>query len=159
MTQKSSLIISIVITVALTFVGCNRKAIYSRYHSIPIDGWDKNDTVSFCVVPISQDGKYREIVGLRINKGYPFTGLSLIVDQQTASSGLKRSDTVYVHLMEYDGTVHGNGVILYQYDTHLLDLDLVGDDTLYVKVRHNMKRETVPGISDVGITLSELKDN
>ncbi len=155
--RKSYCIILTLLTVALTLVGCNRKTIYSHYEHTPIDGWENNDTLSFTVTPIRSDGTYSENVGLRISSMFPFTGLTLIVHQQVLPYGLMRSDTLHARLISQDGIIQGQGISHFQYDFHIADLHLKANDTLLVKIHHNMKRELLPGVSDVGITLTKKK--
>ena len=143
----------ILFTVALVFSSCNRKTIYSHYESIPFSGWEKSDTLSFCITPITHDCTYSEEIGLRINSAYPFMGITLIVSQHTQPYHILRTDTLHAYLTDNDGNIQGTGVSYYQYHFKLATLRLYANDTLYVNIRHNMKREILPGISDIGITL------
>ena len=145
-----------VLTVALAIAGCNRKTIYSHYEHTPIYGWEKTDHLSFVVSPVTDNGTFREEVGLRINGAYPFMGLTLIVEQQVYPSGMRRSDTLSCKLVDADGTVQGEGVSFYQYRFHLCNMRLAQGDSLRVSIRHNMKREILPGIADVGVTLTKI---
>lgn len=61
-----------VLTVATALVSCNRKTVYYHYEHTPIEGWEKNDTLTFNVSPMAVAGDYREHIGLRINGSYPF---------------------------------------------------------------------------------------
>ena len=95
-----------------------------------------------------------EDLGLRISNEYPFMSLSLIVDQEVSSTHEKRRDTLACDLISGQGVVKGQGVSQYQYSFHLTTMELQSGDKLYVSVRHDMKREILPGISDVGLKLS-----
>lgn len=151
--KNSPLFITLLLTVALTMVGCNRKAIYSHYEHTPISGWEKLDRLLFVLSPVTEDGTFREEIGLRINGAYPFMGLTLIVEQQVFPSGMTRSDTLSCKLIDSDGTILGEGVSFYQYNFHLCNMQLSKGDSLSINIRHNMKREILPGISDIGVTL------
>lgn len=135
-------------------VGCNRKTIYSHYEPTPLAGWDRNDTLTFCVAPIPADGLYHEEVGLRTSSAFPFKGLTLVVEQRTLHAFMMRIDTLSAQLMESDGTIQGQGISYFQYSFPLTDVYLNGGDTLMVSVRHVMKREVLPGVSDVGVTVA-----
>jgi gliding motility-associated lipoprotein GldH len=137
---------------------CNRKAIYSHYEHTPLAGWEKNDTLIFGISPVKEDGIYHEEVGLRINDLYPFMSLNLVVEQMNVTQGtLLQRDTLNCSLVERDGRVKGRGVSFYQYNFHLNDLNLVVGDSFAVYIRHNMKREILPGIADVGIQLTKME--
>lgn len=157
------LLINLLLTVAAAMMSCNRKTVYDRYESTPVEGWERNDTLTFLIEPAENEKHkernitqtvYKEEVGLRINSTYPFMSLSLIVEQTALPSCVTRNDTLNCRLVSADGRVKGRGVNCYQYLFHLTDITLAQDDSLCIRIRHNMKRETLPGISDVGIRLT-----
>ena len=55
----------------------------------------------------------------------------------------------------HHGFFQGEGLSLLQYETGLGTISLTTSDTLQVAIIHNMKREVMPGIADVGITLQK----
>ena len=144
----------ITLLMVLTLTACKRKTVYNHYEHTPLSGWEKNDTLVFDVPAMTQDGRYVEEVGLRINGDYPFTGLSLIVKQTVPPSMETKSDTLNCKLIDQQGVAKGRGVSHYQYLFHLTTLELKKDDRLHIDIRHNMKREILPGISDIGIRLT-----
>lgn len=143
----------IVLTVALAFAGCNRKTIYHHYEHTPISGWDKNDTLTF-TVKAKQRAVIQRDIELRISGDYPFQRLNLIVEQTTYPNGIRRRDTLSCDLIDPQGNILGQGVSLYQYRFHMTDISLNEDDSLCIDIRHNMKREILPGIADVGVCLT-----
>ena len=94
-------------------------------------------------------------LGLRINATYPFMGLTLIVEQFSYPDRKRRVDTVNCKLMDSNGKMKGYGIGSFQYTFHITDLDLQQGDSLHIGVRHDMKREILPGISDIGIILKK----
>ena len=137
----------------MMLVSCDDRIVFSRYESTPVRGWERNDTLSFNIDPMQETNMYAEEVGLRINGAYPFRGLTLIVEQQTWPSGFMRSDTLSCNLIDEDGTILGEGISFYQYNFPMNNISLSKGDSLHVSIRHNMKREILPGISDIGLTL------
>ncbi len=135
------------------WASCNRKTVYHHYEHTTVNGWEKNDTLSFTVMPLGSSCVLHEEVGLRINGLYPFMSLCLVIDQETRPGAMFRRDTLNCSLIDSRGNVKGQGVGYYQYSFHLTDLSLGADDTLRVRVRHNMKREILPGIADIGLML------
>ena len=146
------LYIGVLLTVAIGLASCNRKTIYYHYEHAPVAGWEKNDVLSFDVSPVSE-GTYREELGLRIDKSYPFMGLCLVIKQTILPSGYVHSDTLNCSLIDPDGNNKGPGLSYYQYNFHVNTLRLQEGDSLHITVKHNMKREIMPGISDIGIRL------
>jgi gliding motility-associated lipoprotein GldH len=146
----------ILLTVALVTTSCNRKAVYSHYISTPIDGWNASDELTFTISPIPADGTYEERIGLRINRAYPFQGLSLIVRQQVFPTGETLTDTLEASLIDHEGNIKGQGINYFQYTIPLRHIELHAEDSMSVSIRHYMRRETLPGIGDIGFTLLRL---
>jgi gliding motility-associated lipoprotein GldH len=154
MLRSKLYIILSAITVASALASCNRKTVYDQYGHTPLAGWERNDTLSFAVRPMENDGVFKEEVGLRINDSYPFMDLCLIVEQTVFPANITRSDTLNCKLVDSNGKAKGKGLSYYQFNFHLTDLQLVKGDSLHVSIRHNMKREILPGIADIGLRLS-----
>ena len=130
---------------------CNQQTAYYHYEHTPMTGWDKNDTLTCVIGPVSASGRYTEEIGLRISGEYPFMSLNLIIEQRNKSKQLLRVDTLACSLVDEQGHVQGRGVSQFQFTFPLSAMDLQEDEQLYVKVRHDMKRDILPGISDVGL--------
>lgn len=154
MAQNRTATIVIALVAALTIVSCGHKTAYSHYEHTPLNGWERNDTLTFHVPPVTHSGTYEEEVGLRINGSFPFTGLCLVVEQTILPENIQHTDTLNCRLIDTKGNVMGHGVSSYQYTFHLTRLNMSDGDSLRINVRHNMKREILPGISDIGIKLS-----
>lgn len=145
--------------VMLIFTACNMDTPYSHYETMPMDGWEKNDTVTFDVPPIVRPGFYATTLGMRVHGSFPFKSITIVVEQTVFPS--KKSgkievdrDTVNMRLTDNDGTMTGNGSNLYQYDMELgLNPNLKPGDSIHYAVRHIMKRSILPGVSDLGLTL------
>ncbi len=142
----------IVLTVALAFAGCNRKTIYHHYEHTPVAGWEKNDTLTFTVKAKERAVVQRD-VELRISGEYPFQRLNLVIEQTTYPAGISRRDTLNCDLIDPQGNIQGQGLSLYQYRFHMTDISLNEGDSLCVNIRHNMKRELLSGVTDVGLRL------
>lgn len=154
--SKSKYTLLYIVAIALFCVvltACNQKTVYYHYEHTSLTGWDKNDTLSFAIGPVSVSGRYLEEIGLRISGEYPFTGLNLIVEQRNKSKQLLRVDTLVCNLINEQGNAKGRGVSQFQYLFPLSTMDLQEGDELFVTIRHDMKRDILPGISDVGLRL------
>ena len=144
--------LGMMLAVAIGLASCDRNTIYYHYEHAPIAGWEKNDSLSFDIPPVSA-GLYREELGLRIDSDYPFMGLSLVIKQTILPSGYVHRDTLNCNLVDKDGNHKGTGISFYQYNVHVNTLRLQEGDSLHITVRHNMKREIMPGVADIGIRL------
>ena len=67
-----------------------------------------------------------------------------------------KSDTLSCRLIDETGNALGNGVSNYQYLIPLTSLTLKKGDRLRIAIRHDMKREILPGISDIGLRLRRI---
>ena len=143
-----------ILAVALAVAGCDRKTIYHHYEPTSLSGWEKDDTLFFSMKPATQAVILHRVIELRTDDSYPFRNLSLIVEQTTFPSQLIRRDTLDCQLMTPDGIVLGWGVTLHQYRFRLPDISLTEGDSLCLSIHHNMRRETLPGIADVGIRMT-----
>ena len=149
------LLVLALVVVALTTAGCYRSNIlYHHYEPTPVSGWGKNDTLLFAVAPARQRAVVQREVELRMAGSYPYQQMSLIVEQTTLPSAIRRRDTLSCQLISPEGKIQGDGVSLYYYRFRIPDISLNEGDSLSLRVRHNMKRESLPGIADVGICLT-----
>ena len=61
--------------------------------------------------------------------------------------------TLPCRLMNKRGNTQGQGINYYQYDFIVADVPLNAGDSLRIGIRHDMKREILPGLSDLGIII------
>lgn len=137
----------------LPLAACNRRLVYDKYQSTPVAGWEKNDTLSFSISPVDSTASYEARLGLRVTDAYPFTALTLIVEQHVYPGGEVRVDTVQCQLADGRGNATGKGLSYHQYQFPVATVQLQHGDSIHVRVRHDMKREILPGVSDVGMSL------
>lgn len=158
--NRNNYIFSLFITVATILVSCNRKTVYDHYEHTPLTGWEKNDTLIYRMPVFDKGGDYSEILGMRISDNYPFTSICIIVDNTIIPKGnplnlSTQSDTITCSLFDSDGSIKGDGVSIFQYRNYVKNISVEEGDSLEVRVRHNMKREILNGILDIGIQLNK----
>ena len=89
-------------------------------------------------------------------------GLTLVVEQTVyPDKGKKwqktlRTDTIQCNLIDKNGVTKGQGVSYYQYDFPINEYSMSTGDSIHLTVRHDMKREILPGISDIGLKVERL---
>ena len=132
---------------------CNRGVIYNHYEHVDNDGWERTDTMHFYIPAVKQAGTYHQQVMLRTDNSMPFLSLSVVVEQDIYPRGQKLRKRIMCPLIEENGHVMGKGISCYQYAFDVENLELYEGDSLHVYVMHHMKRETMPGITDVGMEL------
>lgn len=152
---------TIAVSVCAIFVvllaSCEEGVVYDKYVNTAIDGWDKWETVSFSVPPLKETGVYNMELGLRANNMFPFTGVSVVVERKVFPGYRYSSDTLRCKLIDERGHVKGHGIGNYQYVFSLDETCFRRGDSLQISVRHIMRREVLPGISDIGIKITKVK--
>lgn len=151
--MKGKTLKALVAIVALLLTACTGGKVYDHFCHTPAGGWEKNDTLAFDVNRLTEGGSYQAQVGLRIDSRFPFKALTLIVSQHVIPSGQTFVDTLRCDLISEKGKSLGHGVGNYQYVFPLRQLPLSSGDSLHVVIRHDMMREIMPGITDVGYQL------
>lgn len=134
-------------------MACSERRVYQVYKPADTRGWEKNDAVEFLTDTLAESATYALTLGLRISDAYPFRNLHMVIDQTVTPSGQHITDTVTCHVADRQGLMLAGGVALYQYDLPVRKRFYLAGNQVRFRVRHNMKREILPGISDIGITL------
>ncbi|GAA6530201.1 gliding motility lipoprotein GldH [Segatella asaccharophila] len=149
-------------SVIILFSSCLEHKVYDHYEHTPLAGWEKNDSLLFNVPKLMDTDYYDMNVGLRINSTYPFQSLTLIIKQtvypekgkdKVHEDKPKRTyvDTLNCSLMDTNGRIKGRGIGSFQYHFHVANIQLEKGDSIHVCICHDMKKEILPGISDIGI--------
>lgn len=132
---------------------CTQKTVYHHYQHISAEGWERQDIIDFQLAPIKTSGNYQEEIGIRMQQNFPFTSMSVLVQQTIYPSMEYHYDTLECQFMDQQGKIMGDGISYYQYAFPLKTIALKEGDSLAVSIYHIMKRETLPGITDVGLKL------
>ncbi len=151
--RRTIYILLAVISLTMALTACDKAVVHDEFKPTPIEGWEKNDTMVYAVKRLARGGVYRQEVGLRITREFPFTGVSLLVERIVEPGHKVFADTLNCRLYDEEGNVKGRGVSLFQYNFILSDVEMQKGDSLNVRIRHLMKREILPGISDIGFRL------
>lgn len=144
----------IVIISLITMMTSCEKVTYYHFNHTAVSGWEKNDTLIYDIPPLSEPGTYREYISLRIGEAYPFKSVFLIIEQKIFPGKRMICDTISYNLVNEKGERNGYGISHYQYNYLLREKDFRRGDSLHITIRHDMKREILPGISDIGFKLS-----
>ena len=145
-------IVSVVMMAAVA-VSCATDTVYYSYAHTPVAGWEKNDTLTFNIPGMAAPGTYSQQVGLRMTSAFPFTSISLIVEQRIMPRGKVLTDTIKCPITDIRGNFLGDGISSFQYMFPLREVTLNKKDSIHVSIRHNMKREILPGVSDIGLKM------
>ena len=94
---------------------------------------------------MKEAGTYHEDIGIRTDISFPFQSLALVVSQDIYPRKEHRQTVKNCVLYDKTGKERGNGISRFQN---------VGD-SLRICITHNMRREMMTGISDIGFILTK----
>ena len=152
--QSKHFLTTLILTTGLLCSACTHQKIYSRFQHVSETGWEKVDTIDFGIPPVAESGTYREDLELRIDTTFPFQSLTMEVTQTIFPLGRQESYTKTCPLIDKSGNITGAGVSLFSYTFPFNNIQLNRGDSLHITVVHCMKREIMPGVTDVGISLT-----
>ena len=134
---------------------CSSQRVYDTFLHVDDQGWEKNEELTLCIPRMAESDDYSLELGLRLNNYYPFQNLQLAVVQTVFPSMETHTDMLTLDIADSQGKMNGSGVSLYQYSQIIRKYHLQENDSITIRVRHDMKREILPGIMDVGIIINK----
>ncbi len=148
----------------ITLTACDESVLYHTYRSVDPHGWRNTDTLDFEVPCIQEDTPCQLALALRYNERFPYESLwmaveCLITDTLPLSPPMVIRDTVECELLNPQTLRTEAGIHLYQYCTPFDTLSLKDGQTIRIRCGHLMRRENIPGISDVGMLIKKCHSN
>lgn len=134
---------------------CRQSEDYRHFETVDDEGWDITDRYTFAVPPVQREGNYDLTLHLRTTTATPYPFLDLYVEvvetwcNDTVTTTY--TDTVACPLARQD--TPSTGVVIQQYTYPIRTRHCQRGDSLTLTLRHIMRREMLPGITDVGIML------
>lgn len=138
----------------LLLASCSGGTVYDHYNHTAVSGWDRGEVLSYDVPRLKKASKYTTTLGIRVSEAYPFQSLALIVEQTVLPGKKTKRDTVNCQIFDPQGHIKGQGINYFQYHFLVSESELKQGDSLHITVRHDMRREIIPGVADIGIQLS-----
>lgn len=141
--------------VLLATAGCQRRETYMHYEPIDAQSWDVTDRTVCDVPPLETTGNYRMLLHVRTTTAprFPFKTLYVEVRQQWRSS--LRIDTIACRLSDAERSA--TGIAIRQHTFPIGNYHLLQGDSARITLRHVMRKEELPGISDLGISLEPIR--
>ena len=150
-------------TTIMSATSCSDPRTYDQYKSVSLQGLQRNDTLTFDI-PRQWEGNYQLDLCLRAAQTYPYRNLSVIIERKVIYFRQRKklektyNDTVNCEVINVKGTLVGHkGITSTEILQAVTSFRLNRNDSLQVKIHHIMNRESLPGISDVGIRLLKNK--
>lgn len=139
----------------LTSCDNDQQTLCYRYVSIPVEGWEIQNSISFPIDTIKTESDYAITLGLRTTNRYPFQSIWLLVKQRWYNPDTTFMDTVKCVLMDNFGNESGSGISFKQNEYSIKNVHLKSKQSGSINISHIMRRNILEGISDVGIKLEK----
>ncbi len=140
---------------AATLTACTEGTEYHNYKKISHEGWEQRDTLVFHIDSIKSKGYYHTYLCMRTNPDFPFRYITLIAEQTTLPGKQRGYVRKTFEVVSKHGTQTGKGLTYHTYEIPVFVEYLENGDSLRIAVRHDMVRESMQGIMDVGIKLKK----
>ena len=152
----------LIAAMALAVAACSRLPVYSHYEHIDGESWRRDDTLTFTTT-VRDSANYHLILGLRATNAYPYRQLTVNVDvkvnenenQNENEKLTPHTSPLTIDITDAKGEMQGSGNTIYSYDVPIGDVVLGSNDTLTVSIHHAMSKFSLPGITDIGLTVAQ----
>ena len=161
MKHKVSTLLYIIALMVFTMgaASCSDPRTYNRYESVSLQGWSRKDTLTFDI-PRQWEGNYQLDLCLRAAQTYPYRNISMIIERKVIYYRQRKkrektyNDTINCEIVNDKGILAGQkGITSTEIRQAITSFRLNRNDSMHVTIHHIMNRESLPGISDVGIRL------
>ena len=142
----------LIAAMALAVAACSRLPVYSHYEHIDGESWRRDDTLTFTTT-VRDSANYHLILGLRATNAYPYKQLTVNVDMKVNED--EKLSPLTIDITDAEGEMQGSGNTIYSYDVPIGDVVLGSNDTLTVSIHHAMSKFSLPGITDIGLTVAQ----
>ena len=140
-----------ILFLVLAAASCQKGTCIHTYQSVPHSQWSIRDTLTFHIPPLSQDGEYELLAGIRIQRNFPFNQVWVVVEQNFYSPMLQHKDTLCIQIADSTGCLLGTGLNLCQYEEPLPPISLHKGQEGTLRLYHIMSKEILPHVHDVGL--------
>lgn len=124
---------------------------YHHYETVAEEGLDKEDSVVLVTDSVKEDGSYGVELCLRTSARYPYRFLALKTRVKVLPDGPELMKNLRFEVKHDNGANTGEGMIYFTHEQPFAQLALKRGDSLRMVVRHNMRRQVMPGVVSVGL--------
>lgn len=145
--MKQLLLITTLITL---LAACTREREFTAYTTIDWQGWPYGSPVEYVVHIPDSTATGMLSLSLTHDNNYPYSNLWLEISYRDGEQ--PHCDTVNIEMCDVYGRWYGKGLPGHYQLTHrLIDRPVLLHDSDVVTIRHIMRVDTLPSISQVGI--------
>ena len=144
-----------IVFLALAVASCRKSTLIHTYYPLPQKSWSIRDTLTFHMPPITQDGYYEILAGLRLERHFPYDQVWLVIQQDFNSPMHQRRDTLCIQVADSAGNMQGFGLNMQQYETPLASIYLHKGQEGKLRLYHIMRKEILPQVCNAGIHIRQ----
>jgi len=138
----------------VTLSSCDQNRFFEQNVEVEQERWAYNDAKTISVDVKDTVSTYDFYLNIRNTNDYPYANLYLFI-QTIFPDSLYARDTIELQLANHDGRWLGEGKGKYKYShfilRHAMHFNKLGLHEF--KIAHGMRKDTLYGISDIGIRL------
>ena len=149
----NNIVLTIFAATSFMLTGCEDRTIVHTYIPTPIDGWERNEPVTFSIDTVKHDADYSAEIYVRTTTAYPYDELWLIVTSHFEHPPLHRQDTLKCNTGKTQEIKSHSGLLIHDHSIPLSPIPLKQGQSGTVTIRHYMNKYEIQGVSDIGLRL------
>jgi len=152
--MKQLALVLIVFFVLIFMVSCDSNRYFEQNLELAKEQWIYNDAKNFSFEMMDTTSLFNFYVNIRNTNDYPFANLYVFINSEFPNGETAR-DTIELQLAQVNGKWLGSGNGRYKYNQFILrkGMRFVQTGTYQFSIEQGMRKDTLIGISDIGIRL------
>lgn len=133
---------------------CDSNRYFEQNQKILNEKWHVEDAKTFSFEMMDTTSLFNFYINTRNTNDYPFSNLYIFINSEFPN-GEHARDTIELQLAQKNGKWLGSGNGRYKYNQFILrkGMRFVQTGSYNFSIEHGMRRDTLAGISDIGIRL------
>lgn len=137
----------------LCLVSCQGNTLIHEYEHVDADGWRRSDTITFLIPSVPESETYEVSVGLRLQNNFSYEEINLTTELCLENPALHKKSDLCITTTDKEGRLLGYGIAYHQYEQPCMRIQLQKGQQGKVMVYHNMNKETLSRLTDVGVCI------
>lgn len=157
-TRSRTTIITLSFSLFTLFIlsACFNGTAYHNYVSIDNEEWFAKDSLHFRIDSIPTTNDFITDLEFRTNVRYPYRNISFVMTQSVRHKNKSVTKTLNYDVAEINGKRNGEGITYRTHHIQFCTMSLESGDTLDIFIKHNMKDNVLPGITDIGVLIERF---
>ena len=142
---------SLMMMLVLLMPSCAGNVLQHQHKDIQPSGWDRGDTLTFSIPPVSVDANYSITIEMRTPPTFPLQEVWMVRKVLTTNPLSLHLDTICLPTTTDGRSLSGDGVTMrnHSLDTPSIFLNQHQEGT--IQLYHIMSQQVLPQVSSVGV--------